>query len=116
MKKMLLLSLVLVGCFEFPSGLQEQLDDLATEEEVFWVNCEPKLFELAINQTGSCDALNADSTLLDPNAVVWSSSIPDGIVVTTSGELEANNFVSDNVVITAGGANRTFAFEALETF
>ena len=108
--------LLLGACFDIPTGLQDQLDNLAIEEEVAFVNCDPLALELAVNQPGACDALNADSTRIDPNAAVWTSSVPSAVTVTTAGLLRAETFVSNNVVITAAGANGSSAFIVVTTF
>ena len=112
----LLAVLLLSACFDVPVGLQDQLDQLAIEEEVAFVNCAPPTLELAIGQTGTCDALNADSTRLAGFTAVWTSSIPSAVTVDTNGELRAETLVSNNVVITAKGANDSSAFFVVATF
>ena len=116
MLKKLALVLLLAGCVDVPTGLQDQLDNLAIEEEVFFVNCAPHALELATNQISSCDVLNADSTRIQPFAAVWTSSVPSAVTVDTQGSLRAETFVSNNVVITAAGANGTSAFAIVTTF
>lgn len=115
MKKLFLI-LALVGCIEVPTGLVDQLEELAIEAEAGFVNCTPLTLELAIQQEGFCDVLNADSTRIDPNVVVWTSSVPSAVTVTTAGAIRAETVVSTNVVITAAGPNGSSAFIVLQTF
>ena len=115
MKNLLLISaLALVGCLDL-TGIQDQVDRLIAPE-VGFVNCTPATLEIAVSERGSCDVFNPDSTQLDPFLVEWSSSIPSAITINTRGAVHAENFISNNVVITADGGNASSEFFIMETF
>ncbi len=112
-------ALATCACFSVPAGLDDQLESLVVSHEVFFVSCVPAALELAIGQTGQCEALNADSTRIDFEGfapVTWDSSFPSAATVSTDGSMRAETAVSNNVVVTAHGTNGTSAFAIVTTF
>ena len=111
MKKFILL-LAVAACIETPSGITDYLDALAASGEVASVTCAPASLAIAVNEVGSCSAFNADGTRLEINGVspvIWVSSDPTAVSVSSDGEIRAESVVSASVTITATGINNSIA-------
>lgn len=111
-KTNLVFAILMTACtVEAPTSLIDQTDLLATSLEVDHLTCTPDSLALAINETGTCSAFNLESTRIDYNGfspVVWTSSNPSAVSVTTGGQIQAES-VPDSAFIEAVGANNTKA-------
>ena len=104
------LVLLLVGCVEIPTGVQDLLDDLATTGEIASLTC-PDSLSIVNSETGSCSGANIDGTLIDIDGyapLIWKSSDPSAVTVTITGTVEAGT-VADSALITGIGTNDSFA-------
>lgn len=99
----------IVACFDVPTGFTDYLDERTVAEEVFFVNCLPLSYSISLAATGACEALNADSTLIQVSLPRWVSSCPACILVNESGDLFVGDVVQTGVRITAHGPNGSFA-------
>ena len=100
--------LLLVGCIDIPTGLNEHIDLLTEAAEVASVTCSPVSLAIATNEIGTCSAFNVDGTRIDMDGfapVVWKSSDPSAVSISTAGEIRAESVVSASVTITALGTN-----------
>ena len=107
-----LLALLLVACMELPTGITDQLDSLTDVNQVASVTCTADGLSIAVQAVEQCDAFNLDGTRINFNGfspVVWASSQPTAISVTTAGLIRAETVVSDSVLITAAGTNGSSA-------
>ena len=108
----LVLAILMTACMvELPTSLIDQTDLLATSLEVDHLICTADSLALAINETGTCSPFNVEGTRIDYNGfspVVWTSSNPPAVSVTTGGQIQAES-VPDSAFIEAAGANNTKA-------
>ena len=111
-KTTLFLAILLTACtVEMPTSLIDPADLLAASLEVVRVTCTADTLELATNETGTCNPFNVDGTRIDYSGffpVVWTSSNPSAVSVTTGGQIQAE-VVADSTFIEAVGANSTKA-------
>lgn len=100
------LVLLLVACVDvIPAELTDYLDERTVAEQVAFVNCSPLLFTISLQTTGTCEALNADSTLLQSAFPRWVSSCPACILVDEFGALQVGDLPAVIVLISAFGPN-----------
>ena len=114
MKKLFLL-LLLVACFDTPTGFTDHIQARTIAEQVAFVDCDPIVYDISDATTGTCNALNTDSTLVDPTITIWTSSVPAAILITSIGDLQVGTVVSASVDIAASGPNGSFASQTLSS-
>jgi hypothetical protein len=114
MKKtnLVLAILMMTACtVELPTSLIDQTDLLAASLEVDHLICTADSLAVAINETGTCSPFNVENTRIDYDGffpVVWTSSNPPAVSVTTGGQIQAES-VPDSAFIEATGTNNTKA-------
>ena len=107
-----LLALLLAACIDIPTSITDQIDSLAVANQVASVTCAPHRLSIAVQAIAHCDAFNVDGTRINFDGflpLVWASSQPTAISVTTAGLIRAETVVSDSVLITAAGTNGSSA-------
>lgn len=108
MRKLLFLLLpILIGCLDIPTGFTDYIEERTVAEEVFFVNCAPLIYDISLITTGTCEALNADSTLLQGAFPRWVSSCPACILVDEFGGLTVGDVAAASVTISAFGPNNS---------
>lgn len=111
--KRLFLVFAILGCVDMPTAFIDHIELRTGSEEVVYVSCTPSIFTISEGTTGTCNAYNADSTIVNITTPIWTSSLPSSLLVNTVGELEVGTVAVPSVTITAVGPSGSFGTEIL---